>query len=143
MPVEPRPTLIVRCPECRAKYEVTTDREILPAQRVRCPACKAVFPVSGGGPADREEAPSPRRSRISDPALARRLARAMMSEIVLNRRPERDAAREDGALLARFGPAVIGAYDIYVEKVSPDLAEAARIFRDAVNDVLGEGTPLL
>jgi hypothetical protein len=71
------------------------------------------------------------------------MARAMISEMLLNRRIERDASREDGTVLSAFGPAIAAAFDIYREKVSPDLAVAPRLFREAVNDILGGDAPLL
>lgn len=148
MQVEPRHTVIVRCPECRSKYEVATQQALDPKVKVRCPECKAVFSIRGGTappPAETrtEAVPRSSRPRITDPALARRLARAMISEMVLNRRDECEEARSRGAVLTRFGPALVSAYDLYRTKVSSDLASASRIFRDAVNDVLGDGERVL
>jgi hypothetical protein len=67
----------------------------------------------------------------------------MLSEIVLNRRTERDAALQDGKLLARFGPAITTAFRVYGEKVTPELPGLRRIFRDAVNDIVGGGKAVL
>jgi hypothetical protein len=67
----------------------------------------------------------------------------MISEMVLNRRDECEEARRHGAVLSHFGPALASAYDLYRSKVSSDLASASRIFRDAVNDVLGGGERVL
>jgi len=100
-----------------------------------------VFPLPR--PVQEDASPAPVRRRISDPQLARRLARAMLSEIVLNRRTERDSALEQGNLLARFGPAITIAYRVYGEKVMPELPGLRRIFRDAVNDVVGGGKAVL
>ncbi len=164
--------MIVRCPDCRTKYEIATDRVPEAAFKLRCPRCKAVFPVSGGMEAAasevseggavraRETAPLPRlplgngsgaaefppppsRPRITDPGLARRMARAMISEMVLNRRTERDEALRTGTLLSRFGPAIAAAFEIYEKKTSPDLGAAPGLFREAVNEILGEGEPVL
>jgi predicted Zn finger-like uncharacterized protein len=149
MQVDPGSKLIVRCPDCRAKYEVTIEREMEPSQKVRCPRCKAVFPVTGretlrsDSPGEGGVVPPVRRSRITDPGLARRLARAMISEFLLNHREELETAAEEGRLLARFGPALVQAHDLYQERVSPDLPGASRTFREAVNDLLGQGTPIL
>jgi len=149
MQVDPGSKLIVRCPDCRAKYEVTMEREMEPSQKVRCPRCKAVFPVTGREALRNESSgegrsvPPVRRSRITDPALARRLARAMISEFLLNHREELEVAGAEGKLLARFGPALVQAHDLYNERISPDLPGASRIFREAVNDLLGHGTTVL
>jgi predicted Zn finger-like uncharacterized protein len=149
MQVDPGSKLIVRCPDCRAKYEVTIEREMEPSQKVRCPRCKAVFPVTGRetprneSSRDGKVVPPARRSRITDPALAQRLARAMVSEFLLNHREELETAGAEGKLLARFGPALVQTHDLYIERISPDLPGASRIFREAVNDLLGQGTSIL
>ncbi len=167
--------MIVRCPDCRTKYEIAADKAPASGFKLRCPRCKAVFPVSlgiegGSLPAGATappppEAPAPRpeirtlpepgssaaappppprpRNKVTDPALARRMARAMISEMVLNRRSERDEALRSGTVLRRFGPAIASAHDAYRSRVSPDLAPAPRIFREAINEVLGEGNRLL
>ena len=38
--------MIVRCPDCRSKYEIAADRMPEDVTKLRCPRCKAVFPVS-------------------------------------------------------------------------------------------------
>jgi predicted Zn finger-like uncharacterized protein len=143
--------MIVRCPDCRANYEITRPRDLEGKVKVRCPRCKAVFPVDtdrGSEPEPvREETPvvirKPSRDRIKDPALARRMARAMLSEILLSREEERARAEEADALLSRFGPLIAEAYSLYGERVSRDLPTFRHIFRDAVNDVVGGGKRIL
>ena len=152
--------MIVRCPDCRSTYEVTSQKVPESGLKVRCPRCKTVFPVTGGQdargeggevsslrqppppPPPEDRVTRPRRA-ITDPALARRMARAMISEMLLNHRQERDDCLERDAVLGRFGPSIVSAYDLYGDKVSPDLSSATRLFRDAVNDILGDGRPLL
>lgn len=176
--------MIVRCPDCRSKYEIAADKIPVGVFKLRCPRCKAVFPVNAqieaeaaaGEPAAPSTAaahqpaapstaaahqparevrlPEPtgvaspvsaviERPRISDPALARRMARAMISEMVLNRRSERDEALSSETVLSRFGPAIASAFELYRGKVSPDLPSAPAYFRDAVNEILGGGSAVL
>jgi predicted Zn finger-like uncharacterized protein len=142
---ESKPTVTVQCPGCGSRYEINAAAA-RPALKVRCPRCKAVFPVPSRPPspgADPETRPPRQPAKITDPRLARRLARNMLSEIVLNRPGQRERARDRGTLLSTFGPALIEAYRIYGGKVSPGLADSRRIFRDAVNEILGDGTPIL
>jgi hypothetical protein len=109
---------------------------------VRCPRCRAVFPVFP--PAASTPSPArPSRPKVSDPALARRMARAMVSELVLNRQPERDQALRSGNALSTFGRAIDAAFRMYGDKVAPEMPGGTRIFREAVNEILGEGRPLL
>ena len=151
--------MIVRCPDCRANYEITRPRDLEGRGKVRCPRCKAVFPVdtdgdSGPDPvrgrpsvsgreAEGKKPHRPRRHRITDPALARRMARAMLSEILLSREQEWSRAEEADALLSRFGPWIAEAYSLYGERVSRDLPAFRHIFRDAVNDLVGGGKRIL
>lgn len=162
--------MIITCPDCRSKYEVTGERMPGDVTKLQCPRCKAVFPVrwasagsvavaaageasapapNGGGPAPAPphpvDPPPPRPSRppITDPGLARRLARAMISEMVLNRGGERDRALTEGRVLSRFGPSIAGAFTLYREKVSTDLEVGPGLFREAVNEILGKGTRIL
>ncbi len=161
--------MIVRCPDCRSKYEIAADRMPEDVTKLRCPRCKAVFPVSwaadgsavtaaageasasganGIGPAPAPfpaaDPPPPRpRPRITDPGLARRMARAMISEMVLNRRGERDEALREGRVLSRFGTAIAGAFSLYRAKVSEELESGPVYFREAVNEILGEGKRIL
>lgn len=167
--------MIVRCPDCGARYDVSTEGMDTAVLKVRCPRCKAVFPVRparpetvlaafGSGPAVKKEVPakaeraepegaapeaapaSPRRREtppITDPRVARRLARAMVSEIVLNRQADKQEALGDGTLLSRFGPAILSAYREYEKRVSPRFPGSKRVFREAVNEILGDSRPLL
>jgi len=66
----------------------------------------------------------------------------MVSEILLNA-PRGNGEAGGEAVLSRFGPAIASAYAQYQERVSPELSGSARIFREAVNDILGRGRRLL
>jgi predicted Zn finger-like uncharacterized protein len=142
---ETKRTVTVRCPDCGSRYEIHAA-SARPSLKVRCPKCKAVFPVPDppSGPAGPRGPEPPReRTKITDARLARRLARNLLAEIVLNRPGERERARESRTLLSAFGPAVIGAYRIYGSRISPRLEGSREIFKQAVNEILGEGSPLL
>jgi hypothetical protein len=80
---------------------------------------------------------------ITDASVARRMARAMVQEMVLPREPEKRAGLEDGTLLRRFGPEIARAHTLYAARIHPDLPQADEIFRQAINDVLGDGAPVL
>lgn len=75
--------------------------------------------------------------------VARRIARALVSEVLLARREMRNEALRDGLLLARLGPAILDAWDRYRERVGAPIAEETRFFHEAVNDILGEGQLIL
>lgn len=75
--------------------------------------------------------------------VARRIARALVSEVLLARREVRNEALREGLLLARLGPAILEAWDRYRERVGAPIAEGTRFFHEAVNDILGEGQLIL
>ncbi len=75
--------------------------------------------------------------------VARRIARALVSEVLLARREMRNEALREGLLLARLGPAILEAWDRYRERVGAPIAEGTRFFHEAVNDILGEGQLIL
>ena len=139
--------MIVRCPDCRSQYEITTQPKLGTSVKVRCPRCKAVFPVR----AVRKKTPVERGTSVAqkdpplvtDPKVARRMARVMISEIVLNRQTDRNQALRTRTVLSRFGPAIVSAYSVYTKKVSPDLKSSRSIFREAINEILGDGSPLI
>ncbi len=149
----PEPGQKLRCPRCKAVFPVasavqadagaTSPGGPVPALPPGPGARSASEPSPDPQPRPEAPAPAPPRPRIVDPALARRMARAMISEMVLNRRSERDEALRREELLLRFGPAIAGAFDVYRGKVSPDLDAGPRLFREAVNEILGEGQPIL
>lgn len=78
-----------------------------------------------------------------DAELARRIARALVSELLMARREARDEALREGRVMARLGPAILVTAERYRERVGAELADGTRHFQDAVNDIIGEGRPLL
>jgi len=146
----PRPDIA----EAEAPAAPTADSPSVRPEIPR-PALAAVpggaSPESGGpkpapgaktSPATNGEAPRRSSRLVTDPAVARRMARAVIHEMLLPRREEHQRAVENGTVLSTFAPALVDAFDLYLEKLSPDLAGASAVFRDAVNDILGQGKVL-
>ena len=78
-----------------------------------------------------------------DPDVARRIARSLISELLLARREERDEALRSGRLLARLRPDIVNSWDSYRQRVGEELAAETRFFQDAVNDILADGEAVL
>jgi predicted Zn finger-like uncharacterized protein len=178
--------MIVRCPDCQAKYEIATSMVPQTGIKVRCPKCKAVFPIDAkptsrtGAPREapalaavtaprtdsgmehqrngphvnrmpdpNEDMPADDRPQrparlVTDPVIARRMARAVIHEVLLGRdETERREAVARGAALSVFGGEIAGAFDVFMRKISPEMNSAPSIFREAVNDILGGGEALL
>jgi predicted Zn finger-like uncharacterized protein len=73
---------------------------------------------------------------------ARRLARALVSDIVAYHPQKRDDGLRNGTLKQLFRDEIKKSYEEYVEQVGRELAEATSHFQDALNDVLAGGRRL-
>lgn len=89
-----------------------------------------------------------RRSPINpflraDPAQrARRLARALVSDLVAYHPQKREDGLRDGTLRQLFREEIKKSYEEYVEQVGRDVAEGASHFQDALNEILAGGRRL-
>lgn len=67
------------------------------------------------------------------------LARALVSDILVYNREQRDAAIAEGNLVEAMGPEIKKSWELYKEKVTPEVANTNDYFREALNDILAEG----
>jgi predicted Zn finger-like uncharacterized protein len=91
-------------------------------------------------------APSPATSRpvnpflSQDPALkARRLARALISDMVVYHPAKRQEGLRDGTLKELFQDEIKKSWEEYTEQVGRDVAESSPYFREALNEILAGG----
>ena len=90
---------------------------------------------------------TPRRSvnpfLNADPGQrARRLARALVSDLVAYHPQKREEGLRDGTLRQLFREDIKKSYEEYVEQVGRDTAEGSPHFQDALNEILGGGRKL-
>lgn len=79
----------------------------------------------------------------SDPnAKARRLARALVSDIVTYHPERRDQALANGTLKREFLEEIKKSWEEYVGQVGQNTAKGTPHFRDALNDILAKGQPI-
>ncbi|HEX2206327.1 MAG TPA: hypothetical protein VHG93_01485, partial [Longimicrobium sp.] len=77
---------------------------------------------------------------VADPtAKARRLARALVSDIVTYHPERRDRALADGTLKREFMDEIKKSWEEYVGQVGAESARSTPHFRDALNDILARG----
>ncbi|HYW33315.1 MAG TPA: hypothetical protein VE869_17565 [Gemmatimonas sp.] len=92
--------------------------------------------------------PTPARRPINpflnaDPGQrARRLARALVSDLVAYHPQKREEGLRDGTLRQLFRDEIKKSYEEYVEQVGRELADGSPHFQDALNDILGGGRKL-
>ncbi len=73
---------------------------------------------------------------------ARRLARALVSDLVAYHPQKREEGLKDGTLRQRFRDEIKKSYEEYVEQVGRELADGTPHFQDALNEILGGGRKL-
>jgi len=109
------------------------------------PAAAPTATPAAGAPAG---TPTPARPPINpflanDPnAKAKRLARALVSDIVAYFPQKREEGLRDGTLKQLFREEIKKSYEEYVEQVGREFAESTTHFQDALNDVLAGGKKL-
>jgi hypothetical protein len=75
-----------------------------------------------------------------DPALkARRLARALISDMVVYHPGKRQEGLRDGNLKELFEEEIKKSWEEYAEQVGRELAESTAYFREALNEILAGG----
>lgn len=70
---------------------------------------------------------------------ARRLARVLASDIAIYNKDKCERGVRDGNLVAVLGYEIKKSWEVYKERVTPELANSTPYFRDALNEMLGEG----
>lgn len=160
--------MIIQCESCASKFYLSDSSLPSRPMRVSCPKCRAVFRLVPrrekvfAGPRDTvvasapasprpapkttEAAPRPRGDRSAGghgpDARARRLARVLVSDILCYNRQKRDQALMDGNLMAALGDEIKKSWELYKQKVGPELAGSTNYFKEALNEILADGQSL-
>jgi len=111
------------------------------------------MPAPGAGGPFAQPAPAapavPRPKRPTNPFLsqdpearARRLARALVSDIVVYHPAKRRDGLRDGSLKLLFEEEIRKSWDEYVDQVGKQLADSTTFFTDALNEILADGQPV-
>ncbi len=143
-----------RCRECGAPFHVATDPEeamagtvatVRPAPHSAPERHDATASASDSvAPAPPTATPSPGPGAPvfgpQDPQTrARRLARALVSDIKVYNQKRWADSRAAGTLRKDFRDEIMKSWDEYVEQVGEGMAKGTPFFRDALNDILGGG----
>lgn len=108
------------------------------------PASTPTAPQTVTRPATPSGAPAVRRPinpfLTQDPNVkARRLARALVSDMVTYHPREREEGLRNGTLRQLFKEEIKKSYEEYVEQMGKEFAESTTHFQDALNDILAGG----
>jgi hypothetical protein len=79
----------------------------------------------------------------NDPnAKAKRLARALVSDMIAYLPQKREEGLRDGTLKQIFREEIKKSYEEYVDQIGAEIAESTTHFQDALNDLLAGGKKL-
>jgi hypothetical protein len=105
------------------------------------PGAPPARPAAPAGPGGAPPARAPINPFLAnDPnAKAKRLARALVSDIVAYHPQKRDEGVRNNTLAQLFKEEIKKSYEEYVEQVGREFADGTTHFQDALNDVLAGG----
>ncbi len=63
----------------------------------------------------------------------------LVSDILWYNRDKRDGALQDGTLMTTLGEEIKKSWELYKEKVGPELANSTNFFKEALNEFLADG----
>jgi len=75
----------------------------------------------------------------SDDDRAKRLARVLVSDILCYNQDKRDQALQDGTLMTVLGGEIKKSWELYKEKIGPEMASSTNYFKEALNEILADG----
>ena len=143
-----------RCSICRAVFDVpappadagTPAPATATTPAAPPPPAASPTPTPPSPPPAPVAAPTPAAPRppspfgSSDPAAkARRLARALISDIVTYFPDRREQALAAGTLRKEFTEEIKKSWEEYTAQVGTDMAKQTPYFREALNDILAKG----
>ncbi len=151
----------VACPNCETVFRIDPERVPEAGVRARCSRCDGTFRLTregaqaevpagaaggagGGASGGASAAPAGVAAGFpfapADPETrARRIARALVSDIVAYHGERLARSRESGTLRGDFRSEIMKSWEEYVDQVGEPLARRTPFFRDALNDVLAAG----
>jgi len=157
----------VRCPKCSAVFTLLPRSEPASTGRGgRAPEVPVTAEPKGAHAPRRAQAPSrpqPAKPAQTPPAApsptapavpatpasatrgkskddrAKRLARTLVSDILCYNKEKRDQALQEGNLMTALGEEIKKSWELYKEKVGPDVASSTNYFKEALNEILADG----
>jgi predicted Zn finger-like uncharacterized protein len=113
-------------------------RPAVPSRPAPPPAPGAPAPGTAAGGSATRKPVNPFLSQ--DPGQkARRLARALISDMVVYHPAKRREGLKDGTLKALFEEEIKKSWEEYTDQVGKDVAESTTHFKDALNEILADG----
>lgn len=128
--------MIVGCPFCQARYELSADLIGPAGARILCPACAHTFVVDPAGQVVGDDAPAAAPGPAADEPT--RIARALVASLA-DRRDAMIGARDRGRLFTEWGSVLL---DLFAEYRRQAGGEADPVpFREALRGSIGVDLP--
>ncbi len=152
LPAEPEPPAASAPPSAAPAAPPVADvppTPITPQEPPPAPAVPVAPPVVEAPPAAQSPAAPtspPATQPVVNPFMskdpkqkARRLARALISDMIVYQPEKRQQAIEEGSLKEMFGEEIKKSWDEYVQQVGEEIADSTPFFAEALNDILAGG----
>jgi predicted Zn finger-like uncharacterized protein len=110
-----------------------------PERRVAEPGGRATEPEWPAAPVEPAAGPPPAFGPQDPETRARRLARALVSDMKVYNPEKWEESRSRGTLRSEFRDEILKSWDEYVEQVGERMAKRTPYFRDALNEILAAG----
>lgn len=152
---------MIQCPGCGSTYDVPPILLEKGELRVRCPSCRRRFTLRRKAAERVAPLPSPSAEESAAPERdtefegapksvnaerlerrAKRLAKALVEQVLQGRRQKRDEALAEGRLLLEFGPEIQKIWRIFEDKLGPEHARRTQQFKKALNEILADGNDI-
>ncbi len=156
------------CPHCDTNFRIDPAKIPENGVSARCSVCQGVFrvrvPSGDAEPVERQmpatpQAPEPPPAAtpaelpeasaqaatasvfgaVDPDAKARRLARALISDIAIYHPERRDQSLQAGRLRTEFQEEIRKSWEEYVAQIGPETARRTPHFRNALNEILAQG----
>jgi hypothetical protein len=143
-PAVPRPATPPPAPPTERPPTAAPVTPAAPPARARAPAPAAAPPAAPAGAAPGQRMTGPLRPvnpfMVQDPKQkARRLARALVSDLVVYHPEKRQQGLRDGTLPQLFKDEIEKSWQEYVEQVGAELAKSTPFWTEALNEILAGG----
>ncbi|MDH3214746.1 MAG: zinc-ribbon domain-containing protein [Candidatus Krumholzibacteria bacterium] len=140
----------VRCPQCKAVFTLIPHKQNVVAgadesvltSAAKSPEAEVKAQETAQKPAPAPSTPAPKPKAADgdeNHARAKRLARVLVSDILCYNQEKRDRALLDGSLMTVLGDEIKKSWELYKDKVGPEVAKSTDYFKEALNEILADG----
>ncbi len=131
--------MIVTCPNCECKYNISESKIGNSPKRFRCRKCSKIFIIN------------PPKEEIKPPAIkvsvdedtpeqrAARFARVLASDMLVYNRDLIEEARKEGNLQEVMNQEIMKSWELWKSKFPQESETSPELFSDALNQYLANG----